>query len=191
MVGEQGGDGLASAQIAALARGQLAVVFTAAIAQLGEIDLPGKGALLFRRQRREVGARLGRVAGVAVALGQPQQQLGLVGLEGQALIEQRTGRIGGFVAEIAREEARIVRPRAPAPACSATAAPARVSPGATGPRLTTLALSSINRLRPADISITPGPATMKLLWRMSRPACTSDTSERLVCTNRLPLAVPA
>ena len=110
MVGEQGGDGLASAQIAALARGQLAVVFTAAIAQLGEIDLPGKGALLFRRQRREVGARLGRVAGVAVALGQPQQQLGLVGLEGQALIEQRTGRIGGFVAEIAREEARIVRP---------------------------------------------------------------------------------
>ena len=96
MVGEQGGDGLASAQIAALARGQLAVVFTAAIAQLGEIDLPGKGALLFRRQRREVGARLGRVAGVAVALGQPQQQLGLVGLEGQALIEQRTGRIGGL-----------------------------------------------------------------------------------------------
>ena len=33
MVGEQGGDGLASAQIAALARGQLAVVFTAAIAR--------------------------------------------------------------------------------------------------------------------------------------------------------------
>jgi hypothetical protein len=40
-------------------------------------------------------------------------------------------------------------------------------------------------LRPALMSSVPGPATLKELFRMSRPADTTDTSNALLCTNTL------
>ncbi|MCY1522323.1 hypothetical protein D9M68_571710 [compost metagenome] len=67
-------------------------------------------------------------------------------------------------------------PIGPMPAIIAMLAPGRVSPSASAPRLTTLARSSCVMWRPADTSSVPGPATCRFAYRMSRPACTSDTS---------------
>ena len=64
-------------------------------------------------------------------------------------------------------------------------APGRVSPGTTGPMLSTAAWSSIWMLRPALISSVPGPATVKLPAMMSRPARTSETSLAWSWMNRL------
>ncbi|MCY1228804.1 hypothetical protein D9M72_411380 [compost metagenome] len=66
-------------------------------------------------------------------------------------------------------------------------APGRLSPGTTAPRLLTEALFSMRMSRPAVISSVPGPATLKVLNRMSRPAETTEMSPGFWCANRLPL----
>ncbi len=94
-VREQRGDGLASAEVAAVTRTASVVVFTAACGELGVIDLTQEQTLLSRRQHVERGQRAGLGAGVAELL-QPGIKHGVVGelfLPGRIHAEEKGERI--------------------------------------------------------------------------------------------------
>ncbi|MCG2606807.1 MAG: hypothetical protein KBO60_27530, partial [Achromobacter sp.] len=74
---EQRRDGAAAAQIAAGARTVLLVVFAAALAQLGEVQLARVDVALLGRQRVQRGARAVLAAVVAMMQAQPVDQMQL------------------------------------------------------------------------------------------------------------------